>query len=194
MRFNQLPEADILVFLRKIRDNEKLSLTDSNLVAIQHQFHSDIRSMINYIQTNQEHLQELHVITNSVWDKLVELFRDPACDIPIITTYFREIGSRYFIDPRTIIKHFFYYIVRHRSAEMVSVSLLNSIEHIIHLHHVRNEYVIHYFILKFRAYFQSIRPPSPAPAPAPAPSPSPALPVPRVKRVIKVKKSNVSTT
>ena len=190
MRFNQLPEADILVFLRKIRDNEKLSLTDSNLVAIQHQFHSDIRSMINYIQTNQEHLQELHVITNSVWDKLVELFRDPACDIPIITTYFREIGSRYFIDPRTIIKHFFYYIVRHRSAEMVSVSLLNSIEHIIHLHHVRNEYVIHYFILKFRAYFQSIRPSAPAPAPSPSPSP----PVPRVKRVIKVKKSNVSTT
>ena len=198
MRFNQLPEADILVFLRKIRDNEKLSLTDSNLVAIQHQFHSDIRSMINYIQTNQEHLQELHVITNSVWDKLVELFRDPACDIPIITTYFREIGSRYFIDPRTIIKHFFYYIVRHRSAEMVSVSLLNSIEHIIHLHHVRNEYVIHYFILKFRAYFQSIRPsapaPAPLPAPAPSPSPSPSLPVPRVKRIIKVKKSNVSTT
>ena len=190
MRFNQLPEADILVFLRKIRDNEKLSLTDSNLVAIQHQFHSDIRSMINYIQTNQEHLQELHVITNSVWDKLVELFRDPACDIPIITTYFREIGSRYFIDPRTIIKHFFYYIVRHRSAEMVSVSLLNSIEHIIHLHHVRNEYVIHYFILKFRAYFQSIRPS----APSPSPSPSPSLPVPRVKRIIKVKKSNVSTT
>ena len=196
MRFNQLPEADILVFLRKIRDNEKLSLTDSNLVAIQHQFHSDIRSMINYIQTNQEHLQELHVITNSVWDKLVELFRDPACDISIITAYFREIGSRYYIDPRTIIKHFFYYIVRHRSAEMVSVSLLNSIEHIIHLHHVRNEYVIHYFILKFRAYFQSIRPSAsaPVPSPSPSPAPSPAPPVPRVKRVIKVKKSNVSTT
>jgi replication factor C subunit 3/5 len=191
MRFNQLPEADILVFLRKIRDNEKLSLTDLNLVAIQRQFHSDIRSMINYIQTNQEHLQELHVITNSVWGKLVELFRDPACDIATIKTYFREIGERYYIDPRTIIKNFMYYIVRHQSDEMVSVSLLNSIEHIIHLHHIRNEYVIHYFILKIRAYFQCL-PQQCADAPAPAP-PAPAPPpVVKGKRVIKVKKTKTA--
>ena len=177
MRFNQLPESDILVFLRKIRDNEKLSLTDSNLIAIQRQFHSDIRSMINYIQTNQEQLQELHVITNSVWEKLVDLFRDPLCDINHITSYFREIGLRYYIDPRTIIKQFLYYIVRHRSSEMVSVPLLNSIEHIIHLHHIRNEYIIHYFILKFRIYFKS--PSSPLPLPPP---PAP------IKRTIKVKR------
>lgn len=168
-----------LIFLRKIRDNEKLSLTDSNLIAIQRQFHSDIRSMINYIQTNQEHLQELHVITNSVWEKLVDLFRDSACDIATIKTYFREIGERYYIDPRTIIKHFMYYIVRHRSDEMVSVSLLNSIEHIIHLHHIRNEYIIHYFILKIRAYFQRLAPQCVDVPPS----------IPKGKRVIKVKKT-----
>jgi len=182
MRFNQLPEADILVFLRKIRDNEKLSLTDSNLVAIQRQFHSDIRSMINYIQTNQEHLQELHVITNSVWEKLVDLFRDSACDIATIKTYFREIGERYYIDPRTIIKNFMYYIVRHRSHEMVSVALLNSIEHIIHLHHIRNEYIIHYFILKIRAYFQRL---------AQQCTDAPASIV-KGKRIIKVKKTKTA--
>jgi DNA polymerase III delta prime subunit len=180
MRFNQLPESDILVFLRKIRDNEKLSLTDSNLIAIQRQFHSDIRSMINYIQTNQEQLQELHVITNSVWEKLVDLFRSPLCDINHITSYFREIGLRYYIDPRTIIKQFLYYIVRHRSSEMVSVSLLNSIEHIIHLHHIRNEYIIHYFILKFRIYFKN-------PAPSLPPT-TPPIPPAITKRIIKVKR------
>lgn len=171
MRFNQLPESDILAFLRKIRDNEGLKLSDTNLVAIQRQFHSDIRSMINYIQTNQDNLQELHVITNAVWEKMVDLFRDPVCDIPAITLYFREIGARYYIDPRTIIKQFLYYIVRYRSSEMVSAELLNSIEHIIHLNHIRNEYIIHYFILKFRVYWA-------APAAAAAPK----------KRIIKVKK------
>lgn len=181
MRFNQLPESDILAFLRKIRDNENLKLSDTNLVAIQRQFHSDIRSMINYIQTNQDNLQELHVITNAVWDKMVDLFRDPACDIHTITSYFREIGTRYYIDPRTIIKQFLYYIVRYRSSEMVTAELLNSIEHIIHLHHIRNEYIIHYFILKFRAYWS-------APLRAPEPVPEP-VPVPVVKkRIIKVKK------
>jgi hypothetical protein len=94
-------------------------------------------------------------------------------------TYFREIGSRYYIDPRTIIKQFLYYIERHRSDEMVSISLLNSIEHIIHLHHIRNEYIIHYFILKFRSYFLAI-PNALAVAPVPVPAP--------VKKIIRVKR------
>jgi DNA polymerase III delta prime subunit len=135
MRFNQLPEADIFAFLCKIRDNERLKLSDENLVAIQRQFHSDIRSMINYIQTNQDDLQNLHVITNDIWDN-------------------RDISSRYSIDPRAIIKQFLYYIVRHRTDEFVTNDILNSIEHIIHLHHIRTEYIIHYFILKFRSYFR----------------------------------------
>lgn len=156
MRFNQLPESDILTFLRKIRDNENLCLTDANLVAIQRQFHSDIRSMINYIQTNQDHLQEINVITNTVWERMVELFRSPDVDIQEVTNVFREIGATYCIDPRTIIKQFLYYIVRFRSTEMVSSDLLRSIEHIIHLHHIRSEYIIHYFVLKFSAYFREI--------------------------------------
>lgn len=169
MRFNQLPQADIFAFLCKIRDNEHLQLSDENLVAIQQQFHSDIRSMINYIQTNQDDLQNLHVITHNVWDHLVELFQKPAPasgtvtaasshndehEISHIISYFREISAKYYMDPRTIIKQFLYYIVRHRTNEYVTTDILHSIEHIIHLHHIRTEYIVHYFILKFREYFK----------------------------------------
>lgn len=153
MRFNQLPEKDILAFLRKIRDNENLHLTDANLVSIQRQFHSDIRSMINYIQTNQDHLHDINVITNTVWEQMVELFQSSEEQIPNIMNYFREISATYSIDPRTIIKQFLYYIVRYRSSEIATTDLLNSIEHVIHLHNIRSEYIIHYFILKFRCYF-----------------------------------------
>ena len=176
MRFNQLPETDIFTFLCKIRDNEHLNLSDDNLISIQRQFHSDIRSMINYIQTNQDDLQDIHVITNQVWGKMVDLFSETASvdEVSRITTYFREISSNYCIDPRTIIKQFLYYIVRHRASEFVTTDILNSIEHIIHLHNIRTEYVIHYFILKFRMYFQKS---------------SGRLPQPPVKkRIIKIKK------
>ncbi len=178
MRFNQLPESDIFAFLCKIRDNEQLKLSDENLVSIQRQFHSDIRSMINYIQTNQDDLQHLHVITNNVWDNMVVLFRESTApdDVSNITKYFREISSKYSIDPRTIIKQFLYYIVRHRSAEFVTTDILNSMEHIIHLHHIRTEYIIHYFILKFRGYFT-------LPSLLQTPTPTPAK-----KRIIKIKK------
>jgi len=162
MRFNQLPESDIFAFLCKIRDNEQLKLTDENIVSIQRQFHSDIRSMINYIQTNQDNLQELNVITDNVWDNMVVLFRKSSAsdDVSHITTYFREISSKYYMDPRTIIKQFLYYIVKHRADEFVNTDILNSIEHIIHLHHIRTEYIVHYFILKIRVYFTI---PSPLP-------------------------------
>lgn len=189
MRFNQLPESDIFAFLCKIRDNEQLKLSNENLIAIQRQFHSDIRSMINYIQTNQDNLQNLHVITNDVWDNMVQLFVRPSVvsdDVSHITAYFREISSKYCIDPRAVIKQFLYYIVRHRTNEFVSTDILNSIEHIIHLHHIRTEYIIHYFILKFRGYFKSYSIPAPADAPAVVPSP---IVAPTRKRVIKIKKN-----
>ena len=176
MRFNKLPETDIFTFLCKIRNSERLKLSDENLVSIQRQFHSDIRSMINYIQTNQENLQDLHVISNMVWDNMVVLFQKSNAPDDI-SKYFREISSTYCIDPRTIIKQFLYYIVRHRATEFVTTDILNSIEHIIHLHHIRTEYIIHYFILKFQAYF--IRG-VPCLSNAPAPPPK--------KRIIKVKK------
>jgi len=179
MRFNQLPQEDIFAFLCKIRDNEQLKLSDENLIAIQKQFHSDIRSMINYIQTNQDDLQNLHVVTHDVWDHLIHLFQKQhtpdtittyaatataatataaaatAADVSPIISYFREISSTYYMDPRSIIKQFLYYIVRHRTHEFVTTDILHSIEHIIHLHHIRTEYIIHYFILKFRDYFSS---------------------------------------
>jgi replication factor C subunit 3/5 len=184
-RFNQLPESDIFAFLCKIRDNEQLKLSDENLVSIQRQFHSDIRSMINYIQTNQDELQHLHVITNDVWDDMVTLFSN-SDNVSRIITYFREISIKYSIDPRAIIKQFLYYIVRHRTNEFITTDILNSIEHIIHLHHIRTEYIIHYFILKFRGYFISYHTPSLTPSAqttlTPLNTTSPK------KRIIKIKK------
>lgn len=184
MRFNQLPEADIFAFLCKIRDNERLKLSDDNLVAIQRQFHSDIRSMINYIQTNQDELQNLHVITNAVWERVIELFiaKNKNDNENELVAYFREISTKYSMDPRTIIKQFMYYIVRYRTSEFVTTDILNSIEHIIHLHHIRTEYIIHYFILKFQDYFK------PA-VDSVSPLVSLVTNKPTVTRVIKIKKS-----
>jgi replication factor C subunit 3/5 len=196
MRFNQLPEPDILSFLKKIRDSEKLTLSDTNLVSIQHQFNSDIRSMINYMQTNQDNIQQINVITNDVWSRMTDLFiaadntvaggGDDCGGCPDdcrLIDYFRDVSIKYCVEPRTIIKLYFYYIIRNRP-EFVNPAFLNSVEHIIHLHNIRSEYIVQYFILNIRKYFMS----HPAPAPVPVPVPVPATPVDVVKkRIIKVK-------
>ena len=53
LRFNQLPEQDIISFLKNISVSENLNMTDKSLRLIQRLYKSDIRSMINFIQLNQ---------------------------------------------------------------------------------------------------------------------------------------------
>jgi replication factor C subunit 3/5 len=163
MRFNQLPEGDILSFLKKIRDSEKLTLSDTNLVSIQRQFNSDIRSMINYMQTNQDNIRQINVVTNDVWSRMTDLFIAPDNrkgddggdgDGDRLMEYFRDVSIKYCVEPRTIIKLYFYYIIRNRP-EFVNPEFLSSVEHIIHLHNIRSEYIVQYFILNVRKYFMS---------------------------------------
>ena len=53
LRFNQLPKEHIIAFLRNICNSEKLNFSDDALMNIQKLFKSDMRSMINFIQSNQ---------------------------------------------------------------------------------------------------------------------------------------------
>jgi replication factor C subunit 3/5 len=52
LKFNKLPREDIIKFLKYIINKENINLTENQLIHIQIKFQSDIRSMINYIQSN----------------------------------------------------------------------------------------------------------------------------------------------
>jgi DNA polymerase III delta prime subunit len=56
MRFSQLPEKDIYIFLNKIIEQENLKISKREIKLIQKMFNSDIRSMINFIQSNHNTL------------------------------------------------------------------------------------------------------------------------------------------
>jgi DNA polymerase III delta prime subunit len=52
LKFNKLPTDDIINFLQYIIKNENINISRKHLIQIQELFQSDIRSMINYIQSN----------------------------------------------------------------------------------------------------------------------------------------------
>ena len=54
LRFNQLPKDDIIQFLNNISESEKLNISLKSLSCIQKLYKSDIRSMINFMQSNQD--------------------------------------------------------------------------------------------------------------------------------------------
>ena len=147
--------------------------------------------MINYMQTNQDNIRQINVITNDVWARMTDLFIAPdntvggdggdggECDR--LVEYFRDVSTTYCVEPRTIIKLYFYYIIRNRP-EFVTPEFLSSVEHIIHLHNIRSEYIVQYFILNIRKYFMS-RPVEPVATAAVAAAADTIV----KKRIIKVK-------
>jgi DNA polymerase III delta prime subunit len=71
LRFNQLPEKDIIQFLNNISISENLYFNEKSLYLIQKLYKSDIRSMINFMQSNQNIKDNnIYVIDDSVWDNL----------------------------------------------------------------------------------------------------------------------------
>ncbi len=149
MRFNQLPEEDILNFLKKINKNENLQIKNEILISIQKYFMSDIRSMINYMQSNNDIIQECKIIKNDLWIKLTEDFKKNRKNSDIVKKI-NKISRDYNIEQKNIIKNYLNYIIRNYP---VTSQLLNNIENIMHLNDCKTQHIINYIIYKLKLFF-----------------------------------------
>lgn len=153
LRFNQLPEREIVKFLSIINKNEKIQLSDSIILSIQKLYKSDIRSMINYMQSNQNLIGNQQVIDNDVWNNLFNLFKSNKSK-DIILKHFFDISKKYNIEIKNIIKDFLNYIIRFET-NMVNSDLLNFIEFIMHIQEPNISYTLNYTILKLKEFLLS---------------------------------------
>ena len=72
LKFNKLPDEEIVTFLKKICAQEKLKLKPKDLINIQQQYVSDIRSMINYLQSNNRNVYSKDkIVTSEIFEKLI---------------------------------------------------------------------------------------------------------------------------
>jgi DNA polymerase III delta prime subunit len=151
IRFNQLPETDIINFLSVINTKEELNIPLQKLTSIQRLFKSDIRSMINYMQSNQYIIHNKEVVDDYIWEQFTTLIKDKKEYMNSIKKL-HKISSDYNIEIKNIIKNFFNYII-HNKPEYVNSAFLNFTEFIMHLHDAKDEYVINYTVLKLHKLF-----------------------------------------
>ena len=155
LRFNQLPENEINTFLLNIVKAEKLDLHPNSLTLIQRLYNSDIRSMINFIQSNQNIKEiELNVISDPVWQELYNQFiitQMPHTDVDNIVKYLNNISVKYNIDKKNIIKDFLNYIIRNKPAIMTN-DFLNFVENIMHIQDCKTSNYIHYSLLRLMSF------------------------------------------
>ena len=146
IRFNQLPETDIINFLDTISRKEELNIPLEKLKSIQRLFKSDIRSMINYIQSNQYIIHHKDVVDDDIWNQLTLLIKDKVHYKDSIKQ-FHKISSDYNIEIKNIIKDFLNYIIHYKS-EYINSNFLKFTEFIMHLNEPSVDYVIRYTVLK----------------------------------------------
>ena len=154
MRFNQLPENDILKFLKKINQSENLKIKDDILISIQKHFMSDIRSMINYMQSNQDLIHECKIIKNDLWIKLTNYLKKNTKNKKndCILKKINKISREYNIEPKNIIKNYLNYIIRNYD---ITSDFLYNIENIMHVQDCKTEHVLNYIIYKLKLFFAS---------------------------------------
>jgi replication factor C subunit 3/5 len=143
IKMNKLPQMKIIEFLQNIVSCEQLSLTTETLLQIQENYHSDVRSMINFMQTKQNEIN-IQIITDAVWDDLY------ATDSKKISDKVNNISTTFNLDKKTIIKKFLNYIIINHE-KCVTTDFLTFVENIIHSN-VKTDYIINYFIKNIQSY------------------------------------------
>jgi replication factor C subunit 3/5 len=155
LRFNQLPNEDIINFLTHISTSEKLNLSITFLMNIQKLYKSDIRSMINFMQSNQHIINpnnniSFNVLDNEVFENLTEKIKNKE-KLENICNYVYETSIKYNIDKKNIIKNFLNYIIRNYPKKINS-NFLNFIENIMHSNNINNNIYINYSLSRLSSF------------------------------------------
>ena len=150
MRFNQLPEDDIVQFLSNICYKEGLNISKESLQMIQKLYNSDIRSMINFLQSNQNNYKNINIIDRKIWETLYNKFEISQSNEDL-NNYIELISVRFNIDKKNIIKDFLNYIIRNKS-EILNKDFLNLIENIMHNQDCNNSCFINYSLLRLSSF------------------------------------------
>jgi replication factor C subunit 3/5 len=151
LRFNQLPKGDIIVFLKNISEKEGLNMSEGSIKLIQNLYGSDMRSMINFMQSNQNVVDShFNIIDTTVWETLHGHFIKRA-QLAALDSYIQDISINYNIDKKNIIKDYLNYIIRNKP-HLITCEFLNFIENIMHNQEFKNSNYIHYALSRLKSF------------------------------------------
>ena len=158
LRFCQLPPKKIFAFLNNIQIKERLDIDHDTLNAIQRLFKSDIRSMINFIQSNHTQdckLIESNIVTCELWDNLIILLRDKGDNIEDIYSFIEETSSRYNMETKVFIKEFIRYLIYNKDYAL-SDEWLTLFKYVIHNDRASSQYILCYIVSRLGELYSDL--------------------------------------
>jgi replication factor C subunit 3/5 len=151
LRFNQLPDKDVVNYLQVINTKENLNMTEEQLDSIKKYFGSDVRSMINYMQSSQTFYNVNLIISDDRWEDLIQFLIENKefnnKNEKKITKIFKDLSKNYKMPMKTIIKEFINYLIRIYTKNITN-NFLETSEFIVHLQESNNEDLLGYILPK----------------------------------------------
>ena len=151
LKFCNLPKKQINCFLKKIVENEQINISDDQINSIQNTFNSDMRSMINFLQSNTNIIMEsdFKIISTVFWENLIEKYFKQQQDVSSIIDYINESCIFYNTRVKNFIVNFITYII-HNKTYALSEVWLNKCQTVIHyIESNKNSYLLNYFVISF---------------------------------------------
>jgi len=148
LRFCQLPKDDIFLFLKNIVEKENLSVTDSHLQNIRSIFKSDIRSMINFLQSNHTQIDgnSLKIISSEFWESLLTKFKNDGEEE--VQIFIQDSCVLFNINIVTFLKKFLLFVIRNKT-DKINKKFLRLTKNIMHNIETNETYLLNYFVIEF---------------------------------------------
>jgi len=153
LRFCQLPKKDTYKFLEKIVKKEKLNIEPSQIKGIQLRFKSDIRSMINYLQSNHNNIGVIkNILTNKVLDKLIKSLKNKKKKKKDLI---ENLCKKYNIQRKQFLIRFVSYLITNKP-EIINEKFLTSLQYIVHNNNVKEGYLIQYLLEELELLYKEL--------------------------------------
>lgn len=141
LRFSQLPKREINHFLKNIVKNEKLNISQRQLEFIQNKFNSDIRSMINFLQSNYQNIDKnLKILSHTFFENC----NNKLSKKKNILKFLNQICERQNIRKREFIIHYISFLLK-TNIKLLSYDTILAFKFIIHNQCINENYLFNYF-------------------------------------------------
>lgn len=148
VRFNQLPTKDIHHFIQTIAENENINITKESIKIIQTMYRSDIRSMINFLQLNQNFQSEewnRNILNDDVFANLHVLLCSNT-DQYALKKFIQSTSVTYNKDKKHIIHAYLNHIIRNDMVKLTP-DFMEMLENVVHSTNATTDDILSYMAI-----------------------------------------------
>jgi len=157
IRFNQLPLNKIKAFVKNVANCEDIKMKNEDIDTLHYIFRSDIRSIVNFMQLNQN-LEKAEwknkMLNDVVLNKIHELIFISNRDCDEVTKYIHDLSIQCNIDKKTIVIDYFNMIIRSKKITL-TLDFIGSIQQIVHNNQLQSFEMLKYFYYNMQMFTSS---------------------------------------